>query len=102
MNLRLVFELVLVFAMRFCVSFQYQILFIYATELFPVQIISVALGFNCIFASIPSIFINEVISVATRMNFPVMILFCVVSAIDACLFVGLPETAGRQPVEKIV
>jgi len=84
------------------VSFQYQILFIYATELFPVQIISVALGFNCIFASIPSIFINEVINVATRLNFPVMILFCFVSTINAFLFVGIPETAGRQPVEKII
>ena len=88
--------------MRFCVSFQYQILFIYATELFPVQIIAVALGFNCIFASVPSIFINEVINVANRIHFPVMILFCGVSVIDASLFVGLPETAGCQPAEKIV
>jgi len=44
--------------MRFCVSFEYQILFIYATELFPVQIVALALGLNCLVACLPMVFIN--------------------------------------------
>jgi len=67
-----------------------------------VQIIAVAVGFNCIIAAIPTIFINEIINIASKIGFPVMALFCIVSVLDGCFIAPLSETYGGQPAEKIL
>lgn len=71
----------MVFVMRLFVSFLFQVLFIYITELYPTQVIGLAIGFTATIGAMPVMFIPEILNVINRSTFPVMILFCIVAAI---------------------
>lgn len=98
---RIVFELLVIFVMRVFVAFLFQLLYVYLTELYPVQVVGLGIGLGSIVGSVPVVFIPELINVMDRANFPVMVLFCVFS----CLCFGgsylLEETHGRPPKDKI-
>jgi hypothetical protein len=87
--------------MRMFVAFMFQLLYVYITELYPVQVIGLGIGLGSIIGSCPDVLIPEVINVLDRINFPVMLLFCLVSVLN---FVGswlLGETKGRPPRDKV-
>lgn len=67
--------------MRFFVSFLFQVLFVYITELYPTQVVGLAIGFTGVAGAIPVMFIPELINVIDRSNFPVMVLFCMVAVL---------------------
>lgn len=98
---RVLFELLVIFVMRIFVAFLFQLLYVYLTELYPVQVVGLGIGLGSIVGLMPVVFIPELINVLDRANFPVMVLFCVF----ACLcFWGsylLEETHGRPPKDKI-
>ena len=57
-NFKVILELIIIFVLRFCASLQYQLLFVYITELYPAQVSSLALGINCRSGCVPVIFLN--------------------------------------------
>ena len=81
-NARNIFELIMIFVMRFFVSFIYQVFYIYITELYPTQVVGLGIGFTATAGALPVMFIPELINVMNRSNFPVMILFCIVSGLE--------------------
>ena len=87
-------ELIMIFVMRFFVSFMFQVLFVYITELYPTQVVGLAIGGNGIVGALPIMFIPELINIIDRSNVPVMGLFCIITA---CYWVAsfyLRETRG--------
>ena len=74
-------ELSMIFVMRFFVSFLFQILFVYITELYPTQVVGLAIGFTGVAGAVPVMFIPELIAVIDRSSFPVMSLFCMVAGV---------------------
>lgn len=99
---RIVFELLVVFLMRVFVAFMFQLIFVYMTELYPVQVVGLGIGLGCIVGSIPDIFIPELINVLDRLNFPVMLLFCLMSVLNLVGSSMLEETRGRAPRDKVL
>lgn len=87
--------------MRFFVSFVFQILFLYATELYPVQVVGLGVSFGSLVGSTPDMFIPELINIFDRVNFSVMTIFCAASFLSLVNSFLLPETEGRQPKDKI-
>ena len=71
----------MVFVMRLFVSFMFQVLFIYITELYPTQVVGLGIGLTATAGAMPVMFIPELLNVIDRSTFPVMILFCIVAAI---------------------
>ena len=76
-------------------------LFVYITELYPTQVVGLAIGFTGVAGAIPVMFIPELINVIDRSNFPVMCLFCIVAAIYLTSSLFLAETRGKAPPEKV-
>jgi len=56
-------------------------MYIYANELYPVQVAGLGLSFACIIGSLPNVIIPSLINLANNNNFPFMILFCIGSVI---------------------
>jgi MFS family permease len=97
-NPRDVLELVVIFAMRFFVSFVFQVLFVYITELYPIQVVGLAIGLTGTAGAIPVMFIPELINLIDRSGFPVMALFCIVASLYMLASFFLRETRGEKPV----
>lgn len=89
--------MIIVFIMRFAVSLQFQVLYIYITELYPIQVGSMGLGFACIIGHIPNVVLPELINVLNRSNFSIMIVFSIISLISLVASAVTEETYGRQP-----
>ena len=87
--------------MRFFVSFMFQVLFIYITELYPTQVIGLGIGFTATVGALPVMFIPELLNIIDKSNFPVMIIFCIVGGLYLVASFFLEETHGRPPTEKI-
>lgn len=81
-NSKIIIELALVFVMRFFVSFMYQMLYVYATELYPAQLAGLGVGFGSIAASVASIIIPKMIGLFGRLGIPIMLAFCLVSCLS--------------------
>lgn len=75
-NPKVVASLVAFFVMRFFLSFFYQLLYIYITELFPVQIVGSALGLSFLVGSSLNPFTPGFLDLLKRKHFPVMSVFC--------------------------
>lgn len=76
---KMIAELVFIFIFRFASSLQFQVLYLYVIELFPVQVGGMALGLCSIVGHIPNIFLSELITLLSRANFSIMIFFTAVS-----------------------
>lgn len=78
---KMIAELVVTFILRFAISLQFQVLFLYAIELFPMQVGGMALGLCCIVGHVPNVFLPSLINLLNRANISIMILFTVVSVL---------------------
>lgn len=94
----MVIELMLIFAMRFCVSLEFQVLIIYINELYPVQVAGLGLSFSSIVAMFPNIFIPLIIEAFNKANISFMIIFIIFSSIGFVLSIFLKETRGIKPL----
>ena len=100
-NLKQIVELIVFFVMRFAISLQYQVLFLYVAELYPAQVSALGLGFGCLMVAVPNVFLPEMINLLNRVGFKLMIVFCIVAAIAIAASFPLKETDGKHPDEKI-
>lgn len=86
---RMVLEMVVFFILRVSVSLIYQVLYLYVAELFPVQVVGMALGMSCILGHIPNALLPELINICHRHNFPIMSVFVIVALLSLIVsFVG--------------
>lgn len=100
-SLKQITELVVFFIMRFAISLQYQVIYLYVAELYPAQVAALGLGFGCLIVALPNIFLPELINLLNKVGFKLMIVFCIVAAIAIGASVPLKETDGKHPDEKI-
>lgn len=94
-----IFELVLIFAFRFCISLEFAIFLIYCNEIFPTEVRSLGLGISSSLGTVASTTCPYIFGSHIRNNSDtskIMIVFMAISL--ACLFLTskfLPETLGR-------
>jgi hypothetical protein len=100
-NAGMILQLGLFFVLCFCLNMQYCVLFVFITELYPIQVANIGIGFSMIVSCLPNIFLSPFINYLNTKRIPVMSIF-VVSLI--CLLLVLPlvrETYGDSPQEMI-
>jgi hypothetical protein len=98
---KVVIVMVIIFIMRFFFTFYYQLLYVYMTELFPVQIVGSALGLSIVIGSSINPFTPQLLDTVKKTNFPVMAIFCLFSCLGLLGIYFLEETHGRPPIDRV-
>ena len=92
-------SLTLNYISRFCAAGIEVIYYSYSIEIYPTPVRSVAFGINATFGNVGSIFAPQLIE--HLLTWQYLILFDVITAINAVVLICLPETVGKPMVETI-
>lgn len=66
---------------RFFIAFLFTVAYVYGAELFPVQVVGLALGMGGMVGSLSNALLPEVINIIRKMNLRVMVLFSMVAVL---------------------
>ena len=99
LNLNTFGSLALNYISRFCVAGIEVIYYTYSIEIYPTPVRSVAFGINATFGNLGSVIAPQLIEILLTWQF--LVLFAVITAINATMLICLPETVGKPMVESI-
>ena len=92
-------SLTLNYISRYCVAGIEVIYYTYSIEIYPTPVRSVAFGINATFGNVGSIVAPQLIEIMLRWQY--LMLFAVITILNAILLICLPETVGKPMVESI-
>lgn len=67
---------------RFFVAFIFEVAYVYTAELFPVQVVGLALGVGGMIGSLSNTLLPELINILKKMHIRVMVAFSIVAALS--------------------
>jgi len=93
-------QLLFFFLVRFAISLEFPILYVFIFELYPAQVSVISFSLGSLMWNMPNIFLPELINIMNQHGFPVMIMTSIVIVIAMAALYPLKETYG-QPQEMI-
>jgi hypothetical protein len=94
-------QYLLIFMFRVSISLEFQILYIYATELYPVQVSGLGISLFATVGNFSNIFLPKLISYLNKSNISIMFVFFIVTLLGIFSLFPLKETMDMLPKEKI-
>jgi hypothetical protein len=94
-NIALVTEFVLFLLLIFSGGLLMGVLLIYVSEMFPVQVAALGLGIGHLALCLANIIMPSILIMLTNINFPIMVIFCLLVIVFVLALLPLPETLGK-------
>lgn len=93
--------LILIFIFQFAITLQYSIFYVYMNEVYPTQARMIASSTIGLTGGLQTTLTSKIIGYCMSINFPVMVIFTILSGICILIIRFLPETFRAVPKEMI-
>lgn len=94
-------QLLVIFIIRFFIAFLFTVAYVYGAELFPVQVVGLALSMGGMVGSLSNALLPEVMNIIRKMKLRVMVVFSMIALLGLVGSFFLYETLGTHPLDRV-